>query len=110
MAKLSLWLITLSKNQPFTFLDHALRRGDSLLGVNLQQLTCWSMDAGRTHEQARQTVWISPVAVSLKKTALKLRRQIRALPEHDVRDIEAKARLLDEAKRQAFLQDARHAE
>ncbi len=98
MAKLSLWLITLSKNQPFTFLDHALRCGDSLLGVNLQQLTGWSMDAGRTHEQARQTVWIEPLIKDALDTALKLRRQIRALPEHDVRDIEAKARLLAEAE------------
>ncbi len=132
MAKLSLWLITLSKNQPFTFLDHALRRGDSLLGVNLQQLTGWSMDAVRTHEQARQTVWIEPLIKDALDTALNLRRQIRALPEHDVRDIEAKARLLAEAeeamelvklgadlliatalcdsKRQALLQDTLHAD
>jgi hypothetical protein len=33
MAKLSLWLITLAKNRPFTFLDHALRSGDSLQDV-----------------------------------------------------------------------------
>src|SRR5260370_22681684 len=97
MAKLSLWLITLSKNQPFTFLDHALRCGDSLLGVNLQQLTCWSMDASRTHEQARQMVWIEPLIKDALDTALNLRRQIPALPEHDVRDIEANTRLLADA-------------
>ena len=33
MAKLSLWLITLAKDRPFSFVDHALRAGDSLLGV-----------------------------------------------------------------------------
>ncbi len=33
MAKLSLWLVTLPKDRPFTFLDHALRCGDSLLGI-----------------------------------------------------------------------------
>ncbi|GAP96585.1 Eco57I restriction-modification methylase domain-containing protein [Leptolyngbya sp. NIES-2104] len=33
LAKLSLWLFTLSKHQPFTFLDHSLRWGDSLVGV-----------------------------------------------------------------------------
>src|SRR5258708_6868369 len=44
MAKLSLWLITLNKNRPFTFLDHPLRCVDSLLGVNLRQLITWSMD------------------------------------------------------------------
>lgn len=33
MAKLSLWLITLAKGKPFTFLDHRLRHGDSLVGT-----------------------------------------------------------------------------
>lgn len=32
LAKLSLWLATLAKNEPFTFLDRALRHGDSLVG------------------------------------------------------------------------------
>src|SRR5205807_2216955 len=39
MAKLSLWLLTLAKDQPFAFLDHAIRHGDSLVGIhNLKQL------------------------------------------------------------------------
>ena len=33
LAKLSIWLETLSSDLPFVFLDHALRCGDSLLGV-----------------------------------------------------------------------------
>lgn len=33
MAKLSLWLVTLQKARPVTFLDHALQCGDSLLGI-----------------------------------------------------------------------------
>ncbi len=33
MAKLSLWLETLQKDRPFTFVDHALRVGDSLVGL-----------------------------------------------------------------------------
>ncbi|MGH6644343.1 MAG: DNA methyltransferase, partial [Bradyrhizobium sp.] len=42
MAKLSLWLITLQKDRPFTFLDHALRQGDSLLGIaNIDELINW---------------------------------------------------------------------
>ncbi|CAM2006412.1 Eco57I restriction-modification methylase domain-containing protein [Acanthopleuribacter pedis] len=39
LAKLSLWLVTLAKNQPFTFLDHALKCGDSLLGLTPDQIT-----------------------------------------------------------------------
>src|SRR5206468_7092383 len=46
MAKLSLWLITLAKDRPFTFVDHALRCGDSLLGVtSLAQVESFHLDA-----------------------------------------------------------------
>ncbi len=34
LAKLSLWLITISQGRPFGYLDHNLRAGDSLLGVH----------------------------------------------------------------------------
>ena len=38
LAKLSLWLATLAKDHPFTFLDHALREGDSLVGLTRHQI------------------------------------------------------------------------
>ena len=45
MAKLSLWLVTLSKERPFSFLDHALKAGDSLLGItDLDQLRALHLD------------------------------------------------------------------
>jgi hypothetical protein len=34
LAKLSIWLVTLSKDKPFTFLDHRLRHGNSLIGAS----------------------------------------------------------------------------
>ena len=50
MAKLSMWLTTVAKDRPFTFLDHAVQSGDSLLGIhNLNQLQNLHFDpaAGR---------------------------------------------------------------
>jgi hypothetical protein len=38
LAKLSLWLATLAKDHAFTFLDHALRCGDSLVGLTRRQI------------------------------------------------------------------------
>ena len=38
LAKLSLWLATLAKDHPFTFLDHTLRSGDSLVGLSRRQI------------------------------------------------------------------------
>ncbi len=39
LAKLSLWLVTLAKAHSFAFLDHALKHGDSLVGLDVSQLT-----------------------------------------------------------------------
>lgn len=38
LAKLSLWLVTLAKDHPFTFLDHAIRCGDALVGLTCRQI------------------------------------------------------------------------
>jgi hypothetical protein len=38
LAKVSLWLITLAKDHALTFLDHALRHGDSLVGLTRGQI------------------------------------------------------------------------
>ena len=38
LAKLALWLETVSLNQPLTFLDHLLRSGNSLVGASLSDL------------------------------------------------------------------------
>lgn len=38
LAKLSLWLATLARDHPFTFLDHCIRAGDSLVGLTRRQI------------------------------------------------------------------------
>ncbi len=80
MAKLSLWLITMDRGKPFTFVDHALRCGDSLIGVDLEQLRCWNLQA----TGARQ---FGTISLDLDiKTMIQLRREIEAMPVLDVRD------------------------
>jgi hypothetical protein len=44
LAKLSLWLVTLAKDQPFTFVDHALKCGDSLVGLTRSQIGSFGKD------------------------------------------------------------------
>lgn len=56
MAKLSLWLLTLEKDKPFTFLDHSIRCGDSLLGLNAEQLKHYNLSG--TEPQAR-VLWVN---------------------------------------------------
>ena len=56
LAKLSIWLITLSKGRPFGFLDHNLKSGDSLLGLeNLDQLYNLSITQTKNSISIKQT-------------------------------------------------------
>lgn len=49
LAKLSLWLITLARDEDFSFLDHALKTGDSLVGLTAEQIKAltWGEDTSR---------------------------------------------------------------
>ena len=47
LARLSLWLATLAKDHEFTFLDHALRHGDSLVGLTRQQIEGFHWEKGK---------------------------------------------------------------
>lgn len=39
LAKISLWLLTMQRGRPFSFVDHNLRCGDSLVGLSFAQIT-----------------------------------------------------------------------
>jgi hypothetical protein len=45
LAKVSLWLVTLAKDHALTFLDHALRHGDSLVGLSRKQIEALHWDS-----------------------------------------------------------------
>ena len=47
LAKVSLWLVTLAREHALTFVDHALRHGDSLVGLTQKQIETfhWKPDA-----------------------------------------------------------------
>jgi hypothetical protein len=99
MAKLSLWLITLAKGRPFTFLDHALKWGDSLVGVNLEQLRYWNLDTTGT-----PALFADKIRREVEQV-IELRRQIAAKPGMTAQDQTEKAYLL--AKANAVANDLR---
>ncbi len=95
MAKLSLWLVTLQKDRPFTFLDHALRCGDSLLGITSAR----QIETCRLMPKAAQQIPLFAEAVSRAlETALDKRRQLESFTVNQISDAEEKARLLREAE------------
>ncbi len=94
MAKLSLWLTTLAKDRAFTFLDHALKCGDSLVGVDCEQLETWSFDR-RGDRQGE--LFLLPFRRSLD-LALRLRRELVAKPVLRASEIKQKEEELKKAE------------
>ncbi|MHC2258305.1 Eco57I restriction-modification methylase domain-containing protein [Sinorhizobium meliloti] len=90
LAKLSLWLTTMSKGRPFGFLDHNLRSGDSLLGVHdLGQLVELDMNP---KGKAQLRLFGRTIRSAVDK-ALELRARLREIPIRDIKDVEAMAAL-----------------
>ena len=99
MAKLSLWLITLAKDLPFTFVDHAIRQGDSLLGTtSIDQVRRFSLrsddDGGFEH---RVRVLIGDLIKDSVTRALRSRELVHSFPTVDLGSIEKKHAALREA-------------
>ncbi len=100
MAKLSLWLITLDRNRPFSFLDDRLAVGDSLLGVTSpEQLRDLHFDPkkGRALHESTLDLFTSKTD-QLMKAASELRQQIADIDLRDARDADYKQRLLDRSR------------
>ena len=47
LARLSLWLATLAREHEFSFLDHALKSGDSLMGLTQREIAAAHWDASK---------------------------------------------------------------
>jgi len=94
LARLSMWLVTLAKDAPFTFVDHALRHGDSLVGLTLEQLRAfhWSPPA-----QLELNSIAKEVDAALEE-ARGYRERILALAEAGPEATEEKERLLRDAE------------
>ncbi len=77
LGKLSLWLATLARLHSFAFVDHALRHGDSLVGLSREQVASF-------HWQPSQQI---PMLRAYLDRALSdaesLRKQIQALANSD---------------------------
>lgn len=83
LAKLSLWLVTLARDHPLTFVDHALRHGDALVGLSRRQIESFHWKPGGQVELAG-----IKTADAVDEVA-KLRRAIREagddVPEAELR-------------------------
>jgi hypothetical protein len=96
LARLSLWLVTLARDHAFTFLDHALKHGDSLVGLSREQIGAFhwhaeELDHGPLFENVRAAVG----------TARAWRDELRALDDDDDAGKRARFREAEDAVHQA---------
>jgi hypothetical protein len=94
MAKLSLWLETLQKDKPFTFVDHALRCGDSLVGVTVEQLRFWDLDVS-SH--------IHQLGIGINEVWIRIREAISKRMELESFTVNSRE---DRAKKEALLAES----
>ncbi|OGQ89329.1 MAG: hypothetical protein A2289_05940, partial [Deltaproteobacteria bacterium RIFOXYA12_FULL_58_15] len=91
LAKLSLWLATLARDHAFTFLDHNLRHGDSLVGLTRDQITAFNWE--------EKGVTLPAAAKRIKDRvdeAVRLRTELLAMGDSD--NTTAKRHLLKDAE------------
>lgn len=102
LAKLSLWLATLAKDHPFTFLDHSLRTGDALVGLSKKQIVAFHWDL--TAPEARQRQFGQQRVEKAIELATSFRREILEggdflMPEVKAERLKRADSALDEARR-----------
>lgn len=96
IAKVSLWLTTLRRDRPFTFLDHALRSGDSLVGItDVAQLEALSMEAELRGLPDAARAGVTRALARVRE----LRIGIAATDALDLRQVKEKQTVLAEAER-----------
>jgi hypothetical protein len=100
LAKLSLWLVTLAKNKPFGFLNHALRCGDSLVGlVSEDQVKAFHLDVSSGWAIGTNLYrGLNDRIDTVLKEAVELRQRIEETVVQDPRDAAEKAELLERAE------------
>ena len=93
LAKLSLWLATLAKDFPLTFLDHAIVHGDALVGLSPRQIERfhWRGDAPKFQSSLE-----APDARQFLSEAVELRGLIQdagaTFSDYDLRQLDRDAR------------------
>jgi N-6 DNA Methylase len=83
LARLSLWLATLARDHEFTFLDHAMKCGDSLVGLTTAQIAAANWEESKPGLPLFRQLVKDTVA-----EAMTARADIRAAPDDTPRAVQ----------------------
>jgi hypothetical protein len=98
LARLSLWLVTAAKDHPFTFVDHALKHGDSLVGLSNSQIADFRWD----HETRDDGVLFAQIRQQVGEASA-LRREAHNYGDHQDAAKRSTLKLAEAAVHQARL-------
>ena len=88
LARLSLWLVTLARDHEFTFIDHALRHGDSLVGLTRKQIEGFHWEAEAPKFQfGTETVEVQRHVARVSESRQLIRELGDEAPEHELREL-----------------------
>ena len=94
LARLSLWLITFAKDHEFTFIDHALRSGDSLVGSTIRQIEGFHWKDAPQFQMGIETMQVQRHLTRVSELRQKIREAGDNASEQELREF------LDEAQRE----------
>ena len=87
LAKVSLWLATLAKEHPLTFVDHALRHGDSLVGLTQRQIEAFHWEDGAEPlEQGIETIELRKCLARVADLRRRIREADETVSDWELRD------------------------
>ena len=86
LAKVSLWLATLAKEHPLTFVDHALRQGDSLVGLTQRQIEAFHWEDRAALQPGIETIEVRKPVVRVTELRHRIRQAGPAVSDWELRD------------------------
>ena len=88
LAKTSLWLATLAREHPLTFLAHALKHGDSLVGLTRMQIEAfhWA-PADRSPQMGFESLGIRASLTRASETRELIRSAADTVPDDELRSL-----------------------
>ena len=94
LARLSLWLATFAKDHEFTFIDHALRSGDSLVGLTRRQIEGFHWKDAPQFQMGLETTQVREHVNKISELRQRIREIVDEASEQELRE------LLEEAQRE----------
>ncbi|MFB7055957.1 Eco57I restriction-modification methylase domain-containing protein [Streptomyces vinaceus] len=95
MAKLSLWLVSMDRDRPFTFLDDRLVAGDSLLGItSVEQLEAMHLDPVRGRRIHGDGIDFTGGVRRVIAEVAEERRKLAGIPGTGLEELEQKRAML----------------